>query len=135
MRVWDNRKSKRRLVMRRIRIETSSGVKTSRLPFWSLSTRKVIESVKRRKQMTAVTSVTCWCASRYFGSNRQFRSIVESVVVAGAFCQRAFERLEPCAGKLASTVLRGERRSNTLLLPDWTAREQKDRLIFTIILS
>jgi hypothetical protein len=31
-----------------------------------------------------------------------------------------FERLEPCAGKLARTVLRGEWRSNALFLPgEW----------------
>ena len=39
-------------------------------------------------------------------------------VVVGAFCQRAFERLEPCAVKVASTVLRGESGSNAILLPD-----------------
>ena len=59
------------------------------------------------------------CASGYKSSSKRFRSIVESVVVAGTFCQRAFERLEPCAVKVASTVLRRERRSNTLLLPDF----------------
>ncbi len=32
--------------------------------------------------------------------------------------QGAYERLEPYAGKLARTVLRGERRSNALFLPD-----------------
>jgi len=30
---------------------------------------------------------------------------------------KAFERLEPCAGKLASTVLRGEGLRNAPLLP------------------
>lgn len=34
----------------------------------------------------------------------------------------AFERLEPCAGKLASTVLRGGSGSNITSLPDWAAR-------------
>jgi len=33
---------------------------------------------------------------------------------------KAFERLEPCAGKLARTVLRGEGRSNAPLLPGST---------------
>ena len=32
--------------------------------------------------------------------------------------QGAYERLEPYAGKLARTVLRGEWRSNALFLPD-----------------
>ena len=30
---------------------------------------------------------------------------------------RAFERLEPCEGRPSCTVLRGEERSNALLLP------------------
>ncbi len=61
------------------------------------------------------------CASRYESSNRQQFIIVESAVVVGAFCQRAFERLEPCAVKVASTVLRGESGSNAILLPDLDA--------------
>ena len=44
--------------------------------------------------------------------------MVESAVVVGAFCQRAFQRLEPIAGKLARWVLRGESGSNVILLPD-----------------
>jgi hypothetical protein len=44
--------------------------------------------------------------------------MVESAVVVGAFCQRAFQRLEPIAGKLARWVLRGENGSNVILLPD-----------------
>lgn len=32
--------------------------------------------------------------------------------------QGASQRLEPCAGKLAGTVLRGRGRSNAILLPD-----------------
>ena len=86
--------------------------------------RKVIESVKEKKANDG-SLPTSWCASRCESSNRRFLIIVESVVVAGAFCQRAFERLEPCAVKVASTVLRGERRSNTLLLPDF------DGVLFT----
>ena len=39
---------------KRVRIETLSGAKAGRLRCWSFSMRKVIESVKRRKQMTAV---------------------------------------------------------------------------------
>jgi len=54
LRVGDNRKSERRFVMKRIRIETSSDVKTGRLRCWSLSTKTVAESVKRRKQMMAI---------------------------------------------------------------------------------
>ncbi len=46
-------------------------------------------------------------------------SIVQSVVVAGAFCQRAFERLEPCAVKVARTVLRGGSGGNVASLPDF----------------
>ena len=34
------------------------------------------------------------------------------------------ERLEPCAGKLASTVLRGPGASNGLRLPDYVAAER-----------
>ena len=45
-------------------------------------------------------------------------SIVQATVVVAAFCQRAFERLEPCAGKLARTVLRGGSGSNIASLPD-----------------
>ncbi len=45
-------------------------------------------------------------------------SLVQSVVVAGAFCQRAFERLEPCAVKVARTVLRRGSGSNITLLSD-----------------
>ena len=45
--------------------------------------------------------------------------MVESAVVVGAFCQRAFQRLEPIAGKLARWVLRGESGSNVILLPDF----------------
>ncbi len=45
-------------------------------------------------------------------------SIVQSVVVAGAFCQRAFERLEPIAWKRARWVLRGESDGNAALLLD-----------------
>ncbi len=45
--------------------------------------------------------------------------IVQSVVVAGAFCHRAFERLEPIAGKLARWVLRGESDGNAALLLDF----------------
>ncbi len=33
--------------------------------------------------------------------------------------KKAFEVLEPCAGKLASTVLRGRSGSNATLLPDF----------------
>ncbi len=44
--------------------------------------------------------------------------IVQSVVVADAFCQRAFERLEPCAVKVARTVLRRGSGSNITLLSD-----------------
>ena len=36
-------------------------------------------------------------------------------------CMEVFVVLEPCAVKVASTVLRGRRRSNALLLPDSTA--------------
>ena len=35
---------------------------------------------------------------------------------------RAVGWLEPCAGKLACTVLRGEHASNGVLLPDWNPR-------------
>ena len=38
----------------------------------------------------------------------------------------AFERLEPCAVKAASTVLRGRGGSNVALLPDWTSSLHKD---------
>ena len=48
----------------------------------------------------------------------QLLSIVESTVVVGAFCQRAFERLESCAMKVASTVLRGGSDGNFTPLPD-----------------
>ena len=59
------------------------------------------------------------CASGYESSSKRFRSIVESVVVAGTFCQRAFERLEPCAVKVARTVLRRGSGSNITLLSDF----------------
>ncbi len=118
LQVWDNRKSECFAVMAKIRIETLSGVKTGRLRCWSFSTRKVIGLVYGRKQNESNGNISL-CASGCESSNKRFLTIVESVVVAGAFCQRAFERLEPCAVKVASTVLRGERRSNTLLLPDF----------------
>ena len=38
----------------------------------------------------------------------------------------AFERLEPCAVKAASTVLRGRGGSNVALLPDWTLTAWSD---------
>lgn len=44
--------------------------------------------------------------------------IVQATVVVAAFCQRAFERLEPCAVKVARTVLRGGSGSNVTSLPD-----------------
>jgi hypothetical protein len=40
---------------------------------------------------------------------------------------RAVGRLEPCAGKLASTVLRGRRRSDAPLLPDERALKRAIR--------
>ena len=40
--------------------------------------------------------------------------------------QRAEGRLEPCAGKLACTVLRGERAGNGAFLPDGKARNPYD---------
>ncbi len=43
---------------------------------------------------------------------------MQAVVVAVAFCQRAFERLEPIAGKLARWVLRRGSGSNIALLSD-----------------
>ena len=36
--------------------------------------------------------------------------------------RRPHQLLEPCAGKLARTVLRGAGRGNTLRLPDWPVR-------------
>ncbi len=79
---------------------------------------------KKANESSLLTSL---CASHYFGGNRRFLSIVESVVVAGAFCQRAFERLEPIAGKLARWVLRGGSGSNAASLPDWAAAFDKTR--------
>jgi len=54
-------------------------------------------------------------------------SIVQSVVVAGAFCQRAFERLEPCAVKVARTILRRRGGGNITLLSDSAARYEPDQ--------
>lgn len=129
LQVWDNRKSECFAVTAKIRIETLSGVKTGRLRCWSFSTRKLIGLVHGRKQNESNGNISL-CASGCESSNKRFLTIVESVVVAGAFCQRAFERLEPCAVKVASTVLRGERRSNTLLLPDLGGVVIKVRLVF-----
>ncbi len=42
--------------------------------------------------------LTCLCASRYFGSNGRFRSIVESVVVAGAFSNERLKGLSLLRG-------------------------------------
>ena len=103
-----------------IQVATSSDVKTGRLRCWSFSTRKVIGLVYGRKQNESNGNISL-CASGCESSNKRFLTIVESVVVADAFCQRAFERLEPCAVKVASTVLRGESGSNAILLPDFDA--------------
>ena len=43
---------------------------------------------------------------------------MQSTVVVGAFWNRAFERLEPCAVKVARTVLRRGRDGNAALLSD-----------------
>ena len=67
------------------------------------------------KQMWAVTTLACapftvgaWTSNEYrAGSGCSYR-----------VSQEAFERLEPCAVKIARTVLRGRERSNPLLLPD-----------------
>ena len=43
---------------------------------------------------------------------------------------KAFERLEPCAGKLASTVLRGEGRSNAPFLPGERPKDQVMKTVY-----
>ncbi len=54
------------------------------------------------KQMKAAeVSLACAPATASAGVDI-ITSIVQSVVVAGAFCQRAFERLEPCAVKVCA---------------------------------
>jgi len=42
--------------------------------------------------------------------------------------------LEPCAGKLARTVLRGERRSNPPDLPDFIASKSSQRRLAETVL-
>ena len=118
--VWDNRKSECHFVMKRIRIEISSGAKalqTSVLVFVNKKDCRICQE-KNANESNGNISL---CASRYESRNGRHFGIVESAVVVGASRKEAFQRLEPCAVKVASTVLRGERRSNTLLLPDFDA--------------
>ncbi len=58
------------------------------------------------KQLWAVATLACAPATASAGVDIII-SIVQAVVVAAVFCQRAFERLEPDEGKLARWVLRG----------------------------
>ena len=44
--------------------------------------------------------------------------------------RQAFEVLEPCAGKLASSVLRGRSGSNATLLPDFLGMNQDHKILY-----
>ena len=60
--------------------------------------------------------------------SNQERTATEYRAVSGSswrVCQRAFERLEPIAGKLARWVLRGRSGGNVTLLPDSKATKTK----------
>ena len=113
--------------MKRIRIEISSGAKalqTSVLVFVNKKDCRICQE-KNANESNGNISL---CASRYESRNGRHFGIVESAVVVGASRKEAFQRLEPCAVKVASTVLRGGSDSNITSLPDYTARYQR---IFT----
>ncbi len=63
-----------------------------------------------------------WIKARYF-ERHGLRDWVFDSVVMNPVRSRAAGRLEPCAGKLACTVLRGEHAGNGVFLPDGKARK------------
>ena len=112
VRAWDVGKSEGRSVMERIRVSTSPGTKVSPRPTGAFS-RECMENTlngksKERRRWFDHPSVQplLW----------QVQSLVSTVLVSQRLlgCKgnrvdlgSAFEVLEPYAGKLASTVLRG----------------------------
>ena len=110
--------------MKRIRIEISSGAKalqTSVLVFVNKKDCRICQE-KNANESNGNISL---CASRYESRNGRHFGIVESAVVVGASRKEAFQRLEPCAVKVASTVLRGGSDSNITSLPDSTLLHSK----------
>jgi len=116
MRAWDNRKSKCRFVMKRIRVEIHSARKRADFGVGLFGREQMTNPLQEGKQVWAV--VTLASAPSTVPGVDIMVSIVQAVVVAAAFCQRAFERLEPCAVKVARTVLRRRSGSNVALLSD-----------------
>jgi len=113
VRAWDVGRSERRLVMRRIRVSTSPGTKVSPRPTGA-SLRERMENTLNGESQES------W---RWFDHPAErpllwpVQSLVPTMVVSqrllscigqpGSIKGSAFEVLEPYAGKLARTVLRG----------------------------
>ncbi len=117
MRVWDNRQSKCFAVMAKIRVATLSGAKASRLRCWSLWTRTDDESTSRGKARKG-SGDTCLCTFYRFGGCGHHHKYRVLHGCSEGIRQRVFERLEPCAVKVARTVLRGGSDGNITSLPD-----------------
>ena len=67
--------------------------------------------------MKAVATLACAPFTEQSGVD-SITSIVQAVDARCRVSQEAFERLEPCAVKIARTVLRGGDGSNVVSLPD-----------------
>jgi hypothetical protein len=123
LRAWDDGKSEGHTVTVWIGVEphaTALHTKVGRIPSGvSSRDRQIIHPDKGRQLMMGL-SLWCtldpvhlaWWQLAFIAKDRQDLILSPRVLV-----YKAFERLEPCAGKLASTVLRGPGGRNAPRLP------------------
>ena len=130
MRVWEKGASECRPVIGRIGAEPQGDIaprESGQTSLWSLFTRESGKTVKETEQMVAADSGG-GAVSHEPEAEREIRNaervvsrlqarIVKATLRRSRVPHGAFERLEPCAGKLARTVLRGAGGGNVAGLP------------------